>query len=262
MRRLLTFHCEGDTLGASIDTAAGTKGLLFVTGGTQTRIGAHRLFERLAAALAAEGFPCFRFDRRGVGDSEGEDPGWRGSGSDIGAAADAFRRECPSLHRIIGLGLCDGATALALYGAHAGVDGLILLNPWLVETAPGEPAPAAIRRHYQERLTSPEGWRKIAFGSLSWPKLLGGLRRIALPPDRALAEASALALKALSGGVEVVLASDDETAIAAERELARPIFAGILRRAPVTIETGSHTFARPADLDRLLAAVEEALGRI
>ncbi|MGZ8998931.1 MAG: hydrolase 1, exosortase A system-associated, partial [Allosphingosinicella sp.] len=85
MRRLLTLQCEGAALGASLDEAKGRTGLLLVTGGTQTRIGSHRVFERLAIALAAAGYPCFRYDRRGVGDSEGIDPGWRGSAPDLEA---------------------------------------------------------------------------------------------------------------------------------------------------------------------------------
>ncbi|QAY79152.1 hydrolase 1, exosortase A system-associated [Sphingosinicella sp. BN140058] len=262
MRRLLTIDCGGARLGASLDLASGTTGLLFVTGGSQTRIGSHRLFERLAAALAGDGTPCFRFDRRGIGDSEGEDGGWRSSGPDITAATATFRRECPSLERIVGIGLCDGATALALFGADAGVDGLILLNPWLVETRPGELPAAAIRRHYQERLTTPAGLRKILFGSVSWKKALTGIRKMALPENRALSDEAAQALRRHAGHIEAILASDDETAIAAERELARPVFDGVLTRAPAKLPTGSHTFARPADLERLRAAVEAALARL
>ena len=100
MRRLLTFACEGATLGATPRRRpTATTGLLLVTGGTQTRIGSHRMYERLAEALAEQGYPCFRYDRRGVGDSEGEDPGFRGSGPDLAAAAAAFRREQPAAQR-------------------------------------------------------------------------------------------------------------------------------------------------------------------
>ena len=91
MRRLLTFPCEGAELAASLDDAGGATGLLMVTGGSQTRIGSHRMYERLAKTLAENGFPCFRYDRRGVGDSAGEDPGFKGSGPDLKAAAAAFR---------------------------------------------------------------------------------------------------------------------------------------------------------------------------
>src|SRR3712207_3331734 len=122
MRRLLSFDCEGSALGASLDPAEGQTGLLLVTGGTQTRIGSHRMYERLAAALAGAGWPCFRYDRRGVGDSEGEDPDFKKSGPDLAAAAAAFRSEQPQLERLLGFGLCDGASTLALHGGSAGLD--------------------------------------------------------------------------------------------------------------------------------------------
>ena len=80
MRRLLSFACAGAELAASLDGAGGRTGLLLVTGGSQTRIGSHRMYERLAKALAELGYPCLRYDRRGVGDSGGEDPGFRGAG--------------------------------------------------------------------------------------------------------------------------------------------------------------------------------------
>ena len=44
------------------------------------------------------------------------------------AAAAAFRRRRPDLERMIGFGLCDGATALALHGADAGLDGWLLYD--------------------------------------------------------------------------------------------------------------------------------------
>ncbi len=57
MRRLLTFDCDGAALGASLDAATGSTGLLMVTGGTQTRIGSHRMYERLAKRLAQPRIP-------------------------------------------------------------------------------------------------------------------------------------------------------------------------------------------------------------
>src|SRR4051794_3005475 len=116
MRRLLSLDCQGAAIGATLDEATGATGVLMVTGGTQTRIGSHRMYERLAKRLAEAGFPCLRFDRRGVGDSEGEDPDWRGSGPDIAAAAAALRREASGVQRIVGFGLCDGASALTFHG--------------------------------------------------------------------------------------------------------------------------------------------------
>jgi exosortase A-associated hydrolase 1 len=259
MRRLLSFACAGAELAASLDGAGGRTGLLLVTGGSQSRIGSHRMYERLAKALAELGYPCFRYDRRGVGDSAGDDPGFRGSGPDLNAAAGAFRRESPDLERVIGFGLCDGATALALFGAEARLDGLVLVNPWLVEAEAGEPPPAAIRHHYRQRLLSLEGWKKILSGAVDYRKLLTGLRRISAKEDAsplALDTASALA----AGRVRAwaIFAEGDATAIAAQQELKASAFKGLIEGSQ-KVATDSHTFARPGDDAALLAATVRAL---
>jgi exosortase A-associated hydrolase 1 len=254
MRELITFNCEGSVLAGSLDHAQGEAGLLIVTGGSQTRIGSHRLFERLATSLAASGHPCFRFDRRGVGDSEGADPGFRDSREDMIAAAAAFRASAPEVRSIYGFGLCDGATALMLHGRDAGLDGLILANPWLVEAAAGQPPPAAIRRLYAQRLTSREGWRRLLAGRVSWRRLAGGLRRAATPPRSALGRDAIGALNASRLPAGLILSRGDATAIAAE-----PIWRSGGLTQPVHIETDSHTFARSGDLEALSAAVLQSL---
>ena len=264
VRRLLTFDCEGAQLGGTIDAAAGDTGILIVTGGSQTRIGSHRLFERLALALSQAGHPCLRFDRRGVGDSEGADPDWRGSGPDIAAAAEAFRRECPGVKRIAGFGLCDGASALAFHGAAAGLDALILVNPWFVEAEAGAPPPAAIKDHYRRRLLSLSGWKRLLTGAVSLPTVVAGLRRIACPAPATLAGEIAEALDRSKLPLQLILASRDATAVAAAAEWGSPAFAGVRARspAPVKIESDSHTFSRPGDPQSLEAAVKAALDRL
>lgn len=259
MRRLLTFPCEGATLAGSLDAADGGTGVLLVTGGSQTRVGSHRMYERLAARLAAAGHPAFRYDRRGVGDSDGDDPGYEGSGPDIAAAVAAFRAECPQVTQVIGFGLCDGATALALHGRAAGVDRLILVNPWLVEAESDAPPAAAVKAHYRERLTSVEGWRHLLSGAVSWRKLLGGIGQVLRPEQGGLAERVAMALRGRPAPA-LLLATGDATAIAAEAEWRGPSFAAI-PVTPVRIDTDSHTFARPGDAEALLAAVLGAIAK-
>ena len=167
MRRPLTFDCGGATLAGLLHPAAGGTGIVIVTGGVQTRAGSHRGFVDLADRLAAAGFPVLRFDRRGVGDSDGENSGFRDSAPDIAAAITALRRACPGIRRVIGWGLCDGASALALHGAALGLDGLILANPWTRDaddaihlTTPrcrGGPLPRP--PHAPERMATPGAWR-------------------------------------------------------------------------------------------------------
>jgi exosortase A-associated hydrolase 1 len=257
LRRLLTFPCAGETLAGTLEDAAGDVGILIVTGGTQTRVGSHRMLERLAAGLAAAGHPCFRYDRRGVGDSGGEDPGYEHSREDMLAAAAAFRAEVPHLRRVIGFGLCDGATVIALYGGDAGLGGLLLANPWLVEAASNAPAPAYVRRHYRQRLFSAAAWRRALTGQMGYRKALAGLRRAVTPTDAALAERVNRALEGSGLPTMLILATGDATAIAAEAEW-RTVTG---RPDPIRIESDSHTFARAGDRETLLAACLQAIGR-
>lgn len=262
VRRLLTFACAGAELGATLDAADGATGLVMATGGTQTRVGSHRMYERLAKAVAERGIACLRVDRRGVGDSGGDDPGFRGSGPDLAAAAALLRRQCPQLKRVLGFGLCDGATAIALFGDVANLDGLILVNPWLVEAEAGAPPPAAIRRHYRERLTSREGWKKILSGDVSYRKFFGGILKTMKPQNSApLARETVAALTRHRLPTQLILAARDATAIAAEHELKSLPFKRLLAEAQ-RIASDSHTFARPGDDAALLNAVLEAVARL
>lgn len=262
MRRLLTVECEGARLGATLDEGGGrAAALLMVTGGSQTRIGSHRMYERLAQALAGAGYASLRFDRRGVGDSEGDDPGFRGSGPDIAAAAAALRVEVPHAARLIGFGLCDGATALAFHGAAAGLDALILVNPWLAEAEAGTPAPAAVRGHYRRRLASAEGWKKLLTGAVDWRRLAAGLRRSAHLSPSGLAADAAAKLRDKRLPTAVVLCRDDATAIAAGHELRRREYRGLVDLVQ-TIPSDSHTFARPGDAAALFGATLALVRRL
>jgi exosortase A-associated hydrolase 1 len=261
MRRLLSFECEGELLAASLDEGLGETGVLMVTGGTQVRVGSHRMYEKLARGLAGAGIGSLRFDRRGVGDSEGEDPGFRSSGPDVAAAAAAFRREAPHTKQLFGLGLCDGATALALHGAGAALDGLILVNPWLAEAEPGEPAPAAVRGYYRDRLLSVEGWKKLLTGAVDVSKLAGGLRRSAATAASPLAEEAARALRERRLPAAVILASGDATAVAAAHEIKLREFKGLIDFVQ-RIPSDSHTFARPGDAGALFGATLALLRRL
>lgn len=262
MRRCLSFTCLGETLIGTIDDAPGATGLLIVTGGRQTRIGPHRMMAALARDLAVQGFPVFRFDRRGVGDSSGSDPGFEASAADIAAAAATLRTACPQIEQLWGLGLCDGASALAKHHAAIGLSGLILLNPWVVETEAGKPPPAAIRAHYRERLFTIAGWRKLLTQGFDPFALARGLVLASHKPDQSLANDVMTSLSAFSGPVSILLAARDATARAFLNQYHGRSGAALRRSAHATIATldsASHSFAASADQRWLLSQIVAAL---
>ncbi|MEL0252278.1 MAG: hydrolase 1, exosortase A system-associated, partial [Novosphingobium sp.] len=168
-RQHLTFVCDGETLVGTIDreTATHATGLLIVSGGNELRSGAWSGQAQLAARLAGEGYPVFRYDRRGVGDSTGENLSFRHSGPDIAAALAAFRTAAPQLSRVVAFGNCDAAAALMLNAPRLAVDALVLANPWTIdgEEAPQAMPASAIRNRYIEKLKNPrEVWRLLTGG--------------------------------------------------------------------------------------------------
>src|SRR3546814_19822061 len=69
------------------------------------------------------------------------------------------------------LGNFDSATALMLAGG-AGLDALVLSNPWTID-GDGEEAPAeVVRDHYRRRLADPAAIGRLLTGQVSIGKLL------------------------------------------------------------------------------------------
>ncbi len=212
-RRHVSFACEGSVLAGTLDTGDAATGLLLVTGGNELRSGAWAGQAQLAARLAQSGYPVFRFDRRGVGDSDGPNGGYRGSAPDIAAALSAFRAECPQLSRVLGLGNCDAASALMLAGGN-GLDGLILCNPWTIEQDDAPPPPEALRDHYRRRLSDPASILRLLSGKVSPGKLLASLKQALHPPPQpnGLAQEMAAGIAGFAGPVLFLIAGRDRAA--------------------------------------------------
>lgn len=222
-RRFLSFTCEGNTLCGTLDTAKGTTGLLIVSGGNELRAGPWNSQTAIAAKVAAAGFPVLRFDRRGVGDSEGPNGGFESSAPDLAAALAAFRAHVPTLRRVVAFGNCDAASALMLAGG-AGCDALVLANPWTFDPEPEpveaveEPTPArmtrgAIRAHYLRRIADPRAWWRLLTGKVALGGLAGSLADAAQSdgPQSALAARMAAALAPYTGPVALLVAERDRT---------------------------------------------------
>lgn len=262
MRRLIEFPCASETLLGTLDEAPGTTGLLIVSGGNEIRCGAHRGMALLAQRVAEAGQPVFRYDRRGIGDSTGENGGFESTAEDIAAATAAFRAQT-DVARILGYGNCDAATALAFFHAQAGVDALLLANPWVIEATDDLPPAAAIRARYAERLRDPKEWLRLLRGGVDIGKLASGLLKASRKqPQQAggLPTRLADALARAEAPVTVLLAKGDNTAIAFADALGGPAFAAARDRIRIeTLDSASHSFASSADKDWLFKRVIAAL---
>jgi exosortase A-associated hydrolase 1 len=262
--RALAFACRGAWLYGilSLPQAATTpqRGVLIVVGGPQYRAGSHRQFTLLARDLAAAGIPALRFDYRGMGDSEGDLQTFENVDADLRAAIDRFIEEVPGMTEVVLWGLCDGASAAAMYAPQdARVAGLVLLNPW-VRTEEGQ-ARATIKHYYKDRLFDPRLWDKIKKGEFDVKASVGSLLDNvgkALKPGRGagqedadnapLPERMQAALTRFGGRVLVVLSGADLTAQEFAGLGSRPGAWQRLLEAPrVTrqqIDKADHTFSR------------------
>lgn len=271
-RQFLAIPCEGATLAATLDLPAGplpTTALLIVSGGNELRSGAWAGQARLAARMAKAGHAVLRFDRRGVGDSDGPNGGYRSSAPDIAAALAALRAAVPGLEYIAAWGNCDGASALML-AQGAGCDALILSNPWTFEEdgdstdepaaeMPATPMPAqALRAHYLARLANPAAIKRLLSGQIPIKALaasLLGMMRPAAPPST-LATDMAQGIASFTGPIALLIADKDRTAQA--------FLGGWNKRDPrLHICPGaSHSFVEPASQEWLAERVLDVLQEV
>ena len=172
----LIFDCAGAQLLGILHRGAADaqRAVIVVVGGPQYRVGSHRQFVLLARHLAAAGIPTLRFDYRGMGDSEGDPRSFETIQHDIAAAIDCLFHQLPTLRQVVLWGLCDAASASALYarGDHR-VAGLVLLNPWV--RTPGGEAEAYLRHYYTQRILSRDFWLKLLRGGVRFRDSLRAL---------------------------------------------------------------------------------------
>ena len=251
----LHFNCDGFALAASLDQAPAATGLLIVSGGNEIRAGAFSGQAQLAARIAAAGRPVFRFDRRGIGDSAGENRGFRHSAPDLAAALAAFRANVPGINRVVGFGNCDAASALMLAGG-SGCDALVLSNPWTIDdAADNTPPPEAVRARYLAKLKRPSEIVRLLRGGVDLGKLARGLGQAARPKavPSSLADEMRAGLAGYAGEVRFILASSDRTAQAFESQWDRTD--PRIQRC----EGASHGWVEPHARDWLFERLMEAL---
>lgn len=269
MRRMTGFDCEGAWCAATLDEGNATTGLLIVSGGNEIRSGAHAGQAALAEHFSDLGYPVFRYDRRGIGDSEGENGGFETSAPDIAAAVTAFRAEAPHIGRIVAFGNCDAATALALFHEGLGIDALLLANPWVIEAPvqatdePATPSAAAVRARYWARLKNPRSLLDLLTGKIDLKKLARGLKTAATADAPSpLAGQLAQALGKSTTPAKILIAERDSTALAFLSAWNSAGFAVVRSRPDVYLEridSASHSFADAASSAWLRQQIAAAL---
>ncbi len=266
------FVCEDQLLAGTLDHGQLTTGLLIVSGGNEIRAGAHAGMAKLADRMARKGFPVFRYDRRGIGDSSGANQGFLETQADIQSALACFRQSSPQIEKIIAFGNCDAASALALFGAEIAIDGFILANPWVIENtepssdAPTAPPPSAVRSRYWERLKNPKSIIDLLTGKINLRRLAKGLRQaIKKQENTNLATQVQTGLNRLTKPCHIVLANRDTTArafLAAWDSKAFRKTKSLPQITMASLDSASHSFAdEPSELwldSQILQALENA----
>ncbi|WP_109357719.1 hydrolase 1, exosortase A system-associated [Sphingorhabdus sp. EL138] len=247
------FICEDTMLAGTLDSGTWPTGLLIVSGGNEIRAGAHSGMAKLAEEIARNGFPVFRYDRRGIGDSSGSNEGFLETKADIEAATEYFRETCPKLSKIVAFGNCDAATALALFGNNTAIDRTILANPWVIEEAdptsqtPTKPPPSAVRSRYWARLKNPKSIVDLFTGKVDLRKLASGLKQATQKQENTdLANRLRNGLIQLDKPCRILLASKDTTARAFLTAWTSKDFAAARALPNITTEaldSASHSFA-------------------
>lgn len=271
MREIISFPCNGDLLAGTLDPADGKIGLLIVSGGNEIRGGAFGGQASMAQHFSALGIPVFRFDRRGVGDSEGVNRGYDHAAEDIHAAIGTFRRVAPQVNRIVALGNCDAATALMLHAKTPLLHGILLANPWTIDppvendTAPTADA-SVIRARYWARMKNPRTLLDLVSGKIDLSKLASGLKNASKPLKiSTLGQKLAGALAHSDTPIGIVVAERDTTALAFMAAWNSPVCESARRRPNIQLAsylTASHSFADAASRAWLYAQVEAFISRL
>lgn len=193
----LIIECADRTLVGMLHPAPGDQELgvmVMVAGGPQYRIGGHRQLVLWARAMASHGYPVFRFDFSGMGDSYGDYLGFEKTQDDMQRAIDRFFAEVPTMRRLVLWGECNACSS-SLFHAYKDprIVGIVMLNPW-VRTQQGK-AKAVVKHYYLQRLRQRAFWSKVfrlefdVLGSLrSAIHMLGQARK---PAGAAAANAAA-----------------------------------------------------------------------
>ena len=267
----VVFDCEGCRLVGIVTQppAPAATGVVIVVGGPQYRAGSHRQFTLLARHLADNGIASLRFDYRGMGDSEGERRSFEEVGPDIRAAVDTLLRQSTTIQRVALWGLCDAASAAAMY-AHTDprIAQLILLNPWVEDTD----ARTRLKAYYPQRVGQTRFWARLLSLDIN---ILTAIKHL-LSDLSAVYRAPAINGKLISASVKSRMLSGlkafchETVVITSERDLTGQAFCALIegdtqwrqacKAASFIVVAGAdHTFSTRHWRDRASSATVQAI---
>jgi alpha-beta hydrolase superfamily lysophospholipase len=154
--------------------------VVLLSPGVKTRVAPHRLYNKMAAALCAQGFTVLRFDFYGLGDAEGEIPlrnlrdlyGSVALGRYVGDTRDALAwlARTHGFERFIVGGLCGGAlTGLLTAPGDPRIVGIVALGlPVMLDSADLDPVQfmtvgqlTSLRSRYLQKALDPKAWLRV-----------------------------------------------------------------------------------------------------
>lgn len=253
------FECGGESLVgiAALPTKPNPVGLVTLVGGPQYRVGSHRQFTLLCRRVASAGYPAFRFDYRGMGDSSGAYLDFEHVDAEVHAAISRLQAIAPHTRRVVLWGLCTAASTAMMYAANdPRVAGLVLLNPWVRDEVTS--ARTQVKHYYTARIAQREFWEKIAKGRFDYRHSLGSLTRSLMDSFRTIGGAGnsgdvpfqtrmAHGLRAFPGRSLLLLSGDDLVAKEfLECISSRPEWHGVLQSPRITrrdFPEADHTFS-------------------
>ncbi len=196
-----------------------------------------------------------------MGDSDGVFTSFESIAEDIERAVDEVAARMPD-RKVVLVGLCDGASACAMYAAgDPRISAMVLLNPW-VRSESGE-AKARIGHYYGSRAVQLSFWRGLFTGETNLissivsfaENLRRSLSRSGEPPG--FIERMLDGLNRFSGGILILLSETDLTAqefLVLLRTSSR--WNDALKKATITSINGAdHTFSGEQQIERVASSV-------
>ncbi len=186
--------------------------VIFLNVGSNHRVGASRMYVKMARTLAGRGITSLRFDVSGVGDSVSplgieNRPYAKEAVLDARAAMDVLKAQREA-QRFFLVGLCSGAY-LAFRTAHVDerVVGQILINTQTFHWKEGDTLEVSLRknyrstRYYTTEMWNPRVWGRVLRGEVNATGIAGTLATRAL--ERAKREAAASIARVRHGRLEI-----------------------------------------------------------